>query len=154
MSNKVNESIEINITQSKDQEQNSEQPTSRIIEVGKFYFIHDKSKSGHPGLVVWKDDKANRYLVVKFDSDKFGVKTKREKGTKHITELKYPISNKIKNSYVKNRPFLCKRKDIGHIMPDLVLHPKDLVIIDTVKSKNPELSSSLSKNKKPHRWTY
>ena len=27
---------------------------SKIIEIGKFYLIHDGSKTGHPGLVIWK----------------------------------------------------------------------------------------------------
>ena len=30
----------------------------KVIEVGIFYFIHDGSKTGHPGLIVWKDDEA------------------------------------------------------------------------------------------------
>ena len=40
------------------------------IEVGKFYLIHGGSKTGHPGFVVWKDDNANRYLLVLTESDK------------------------------------------------------------------------------------
>ena len=52
--------------------QNSSIPTKKI-ELGKFYFIHDGSKTGHPGLVIWKDDENNRYLVVRFDSDKYNV---------------------------------------------------------------------------------
>ena len=50
--------------------------TIKLIEVGKFYFVHDGSKTGHPGFVVWKDDLANRYLVVRTDSDKSGKVTK------------------------------------------------------------------------------
>ena len=33
--------------------------TIKNIEVGKFYLIHDGSRTGHPGLVVWKDDEKN-----------------------------------------------------------------------------------------------
>lgn len=44
----------------------------KLIEVGKFYFVHDGSKTGHPGFVIWKDDDANRYLVIRTDSDKPG----------------------------------------------------------------------------------
>ena len=51
---------------------------TKTIEVGKFYLIHDGSKTGHPGLVVWKDDIANRYLVIRTESDKPGKITKRE----------------------------------------------------------------------------
>ena len=124
---------------------NFPQPT-KVVEVGKFYFIHDRSSSGHPGLIVSKNDEKNRYLVVRFDSDKVGNPTKLQKGTKHITLLKYPISSLIVNSYLRNRPFLCKRKDIGHLMPDLKLHKDDINTIKLVSSRNPELSSSL-KNK-------
>lgn len=48
------------------------------IELGKFYTIHDGSKNGHPGLIVWKNDELNRYLVVKFDSDKKGEIPKKK----------------------------------------------------------------------------
>ena len=57
------------------------------IEIGKFYFIHDGSKTGHPGLIISKDDNANRYLVVRFDSDKFGDIPKIQRGVRHITML-------------------------------------------------------------------
>ena len=43
-----------------------DQNSPKAIEIGKFYFVHDGSKTGHPGFVVWKDDEANRYLVVRF----------------------------------------------------------------------------------------
>ena len=85
---------------------------SKTIEIGKFYLIHDGSKTGHPGFVVWKDDEANRYLLVKFDSDKPGDVPKIKRGIRHIIKLKHPISNDVVNSYVKSRPILCKRKDI------------------------------------------
>lgn len=64
------------------------------IEIGKFYFIHDGSKTGHPGFVVWKDDKKNRYLVIRFDSDKFGDVPKKDRGVKHITKLNHPTEKK------------------------------------------------------------
>ena len=67
------------------------------IEVGKFYFIHDGSKTGHPGFVVWKDDEANRYLVIRTDSDKPGSIIKEQKGEKHITKLKHPTEDKVIN---------------------------------------------------------
>ena len=113
------------------------------IEVGKFYFIHDGSKSGHPGLVIWKDDDANRYLIVRFDSDKPGAIPKKDRGVKHITKLTHPTSSSVMNSYVHNRPLLCKRKDIGIPLVDLVLSPDDYEIIQAISLKQPELSPSL-----------
>ena len=85
----------------------------RTIIVGEFYLIHDGSQTGHPGLVVSKDDNANRYLIVRFDSDKKGDVPKISRGVRHITRLNYPTEDKVVASYVKNRPLLCKRKDIG-----------------------------------------
>ena len=60
----------------------SENSCIKNIEIGKFYFIHDGSKTDHPGYVVWKDDFANRYLVIRTDSDKPRAITKEEKGEK------------------------------------------------------------------------
>lgn len=122
--------------------------TSQIIKninVGKFYFIHDGSKTGHPGLIVWKDDAKNRYLVVRFDSDKFGDIPKKDRGVKHITKLKHPTSLEVMNSYVHNRPMLCKRKDIGIVLSNLILDKEDYKLIDDISIKNPELSGSLKK---------
>ena len=118
----------------------------KVIEVGMFYYIHDGSKSGHPGLVVWKDDEANRYLVIRFDSDKFDVElTKEQRGIKNITKLKNPTSNEVMNSYVHNRPMLCKRKDIGSVLIGLSIFQEDQEIIDMVRERAPELSGSLKK---------
>ena len=118
--------------------------TIKIIEVGKFYFIHDGSKTGHPGLIIWKDDKANRYLVVRFDSDKFDVSyTKEQRGIKHITKLEHPTSPKVMNSYVHNRPMLCKRKDIGGLLSDLSISQEDVKTIEIIARRKPELSRSI-----------
>ena len=125
--------------------QNSSTNTKNI-EVGKFYFIHDGSKTGHPELVIWKDDENNRYLVVRFDSDKYNVDfTKEQRGVKHITKLKHPIDEKVMNSYARNRPTLCKRKDIGFPMRNLKINKEDLPTINKVKCHNPELGPSLRK---------
>ena len=60
------------------------------IEVGKFYFIHDGSKTGHPGYVVWKDDEKNRYLVVRFDSDKYGDVPKKKEVSNTLLSYRSP----------------------------------------------------------------
>ncbi|MCR5332496.1 MAG: hypothetical protein K6E11_00500 [Bacilli bacterium] len=115
------------------------------IEVGKFYFIHDGSKTGHPGFVVWKDDEKNRYLVIRFDSDKYGDIPKKERGIKHITKLSNPTNPSVMNSYVHNRPMICKRKDIGILLVDLMIDSSDIVIIERVSKQTPEKSPSLRK---------
>ena len=120
--------------------------TNKNIEVGKFYFIHDGSKTGHPGFVIWKNENNNRYLVIRFDSDKFGVDlTKEQRRVQHITKLSHPTSNSVMNSYVHNRPMLCKRKDIGSELVGLSISLEDLEIIETIGQKNPELAPSLRK---------
>ncbi len=115
-------------------------------EKNKFYFIHDGSKTGHPGLVVAKDDEANRYIIVRFDSNKPGEITKINKGVRHITKLSHTTDDRIVNSYVKNRPMLCKRKDIKSIdLSFMKVHPDDQKIIDEISKKDTELSPSLKK---------
>lgn len=117
----------------------------KTIEIGKFYFLHDGSKTGHPGYLIWKDDDANRYLFVKCDSDKYGETPKTERGVRHITKLSHTIGDNVATSYVKNRPLLCKRKDIGKLLSDLSIHPEDLEIVIKISKNNPELGPSLRK---------
>ena len=121
---------------------------NKLIEVGKFYFIHDGSKTGHPGYVIWKDDEMNRYLIIKADSDKPGNIRKIDRGVRHITKLSHKIGNDVITSYVKNRPVLCKRKDIGKELRDLFVHKEDMDLIKNISRNKPELAPSLRKKKK------
>ena len=121
---------------------------TKTINLNRFYFIHDDSKTGHPGFIVWKNDALNRYLVVRTDSDKKGEISKKERGLKHITELKHKISKNVVRSYIRNRPMLCKRKDIGILLPDLFIHPDDMPKIIKVSKNKKELSRSLRPRKK------
>ena len=79
------------------------------IEKGRFYHIHEGSPTGHPGMVFWKNDKRNLYLVLTTDSS-IG---------KHRTKLKQKTSESIKHSFVYNRPSLVKRKDIGGLYKNM-----------------------------------
>ena len=118
-------------------------PKPKQILTGKFYLIHDGSKSGHPGYVVWKDDERNRYLVVKTDSDKEGNPSKEECGVRHITPLKHPTDDCVLRSYVHNRPMLCKRRDIGILLDDMHFHIDDMPLVEEISKRNPEKSPSL-----------
>ena len=115
------------------------------IEIGRFYFIHDGTKTGHPGYLVWKDDAANRYLFVKCDSDKKGDIPKIKRGVRHITKLSHTIGNDVVTSYVRNRPLLCKRKDIGKELCDLLIHPDDIELVIQISKNPPEFAPSLRK---------
>ena len=120
--------------------------TIKNIEVGKFYLIFDGSRTGHPGFVVWKDDEANRYLVIRTDSDKPGAITKEQKGEKHITKLKHPTEDKVVNSYVHNRPMMCKRKDVGNKeLVGMRFHDEDLDLINKIASRSPEYTPTFKK---------
>lgn len=120
---------------------------TKVIEIGKFYYIHDGSKTGHPGLVITANDSENRYLVARLDSDKFGEVSKISKGVRHITKLSAPTSKLVATSYVHNRPMLCKRKDIGKELNDLSIAPEDMDIVYNVSKGNPEYAPSLRKAK-------
>lgn len=124
-----------------------ENSSIKNIEIGKFYFIHDGSKTGHPGLIISKDDVANRYLVVRFDSDKYGDVPKIQRGVRHITMLTHPTSIEVMNSYVHNRPMLCKRKDIGGELFNISVHDEDTTIVNKVSENAPEMSPSLRRIK-------
>lgn len=118
------------------------------IEIGKFYFIHDDSCTGHPGFIVWKDDEKNRYLVIRTDSDKDGEVPKDQRGVRHITRLKHTIGPGIVTSYIKNRPLMCKRKDIGILLPDLSFHKDDVELVNKITKHEYELSRSIRPRKK------
>lgn len=121
------------------------QEKKKDIKVGKFYLIHDGTKTGHPGYVVWKNDEKNRYLVIRFDSDKKGEIPKKDRGVRHITELKYTVGKSVVRSYVKNRPLLCKRRDIGKEFEDLAIHHSDKELIKRVACAKKQFSKSIKK---------
>ena len=125
-----------------------ENKTQKIIEIGKFYLIHDGSKTGHPGFVVWKDDDLNRYILIKFDSDKQGDIPKKDRGIRHITRLKHPISSDVATTYVKNRPIICRRKDLWNKeLIDLHINDDDMELIKEIAKKEPIKGPSLRKKR-------
>lgn len=123
-----------------------EKTSIKNIEVGKFYLIHDGSKTGHPGFVIWKDDDKNRYLVVITESDKEGNMSKREADKRHLTDLDYPTDKRVKKSYIKKRPMLCKRKDIGSKeLKDMSFNFVDMDKVIYVSRQQPKKAPSLLK---------
>ena len=118
----------------------------KVIHLNKFYLIHDGSRSGHPGLCVWKDDEANLYLLIKFGSSK----------NHENIQLKHPISSGILASFVYKRPFLGKRKNVGREMDfNIGINKKDHKTLMMVSQTHPKYSRTLS-NKDKHRfkWRY
>ena len=124
----------------------SPNPKIKLIEVGKFYLIHDGSKTGHPGFIVSKNDAGNRYLVIITESDKKGHISKRESDKRHVTDLDYPTDNSVVKSYIKKRPMLCKRKDIGSKeLIGMSFNPLDMKKINQVAMQNPTYAPSFKK---------
>ena len=110
------------------------------IRKGRFYLIHDGSKTGHPGMVYWKSDKKNIYLSL-------------TTGTTHNKEsisLRFPIDKTIKRSYVNKRPFLGRRKDYGSKeMQDMRFNKKDKKLILTkISKKEPRYSKNINRKAK------
>ena len=106
------------------------------IEVGKFYLIHDGSKTGHPGLIIWKNDEHNLYLVLKFGTTR----------NKDNVPFPYPIGVGIGQSYYYKRPFLAKRKNIrGKAFEDLRVNESDIRnILKKIDLNNPMCSTDIT----------
>jgi len=118
----------------------------KILELNKFYLVHDGSRRGHPGFLAWKDDEANLYLLIKFGSSQ----------SDENISLKHPISSNVLKSFVYKRPFVGKRKDIGDEMKyDMKIHNDDLWILITIPRADPKFSKTLSsKDKHKFKWRY
>ena len=118
---------------------------TKVIEVGKFYLIHDGSKTGHPGLIIWKDDAHNLYLAIKFGSS----------SAKDNVKFLYPLSKDITNSYYYKRLFLGKRKNFGTIeLTRLTILDNDIGnLIKLLDLNNPTYSPDLHrKDKRFFKW--
>ena len=76
---------------------------TKIIEVGKFYLLFEGSKSGHPGLIIWKNDEHNLYLAIKFGTS----------ANKANCKTGYSLRKGDKENLVYKKLFLGKRKNIG-----------------------------------------
>ena len=117
------------------QTQKVEQPTKKL-EVGKFYLIHDGSRIGHPGIIVWKNDDVNLYLAIKFGTTQ----------AKNNIQFKYPIEKNIKVSFVYKRFFLGRRKDFGSKeLTRLNILQDDLdALIGCMDKNNPLISTNIT----------
>ena len=109
------------------------------IEIGKYYLIHDGSEKGHPGLVIWKDDDANLYFLIKFGST----------GNDSNILLPHKLSKDVENNYVYKRPFLAKRKDIGKEWAfDYDINDEDKTLLNDIVNNNPTYSTNINRKNK------
>ncbi len=97
---------------------------------GRFYSIYTTGGS-HPSLIFKINRRKNKYVVIVFDSS----------DGRHRTKLVHPISEKVKESYVQNRPLLTTKKDFGnHELQGIAIDKEDKPRIKIVKSRNPRIS--------------
>ena len=96
---------------------------NKHLEKGRFY-----STNKHPGLIVKKNDKKNIYTAIVTGT------TKR----KHQTKLKHPTENKVKASFVNNRPVKGKRKHFGSKeLVGMRIHSDDRSLIRVIAKRKP-----------------
>ena len=115
--------------------------TIKNIEIGKFYLIHYGSKTGHPGFVVWKDDSANLYLLIKFGSVQ----------NKDNMIFPYQLSNDVNKNLIYKRPYLAKRKNIGkEWVFDFCLSNDSREVFNQVLKNKPVFSKDI--NRKDRRF--
>ena len=118
---------------------------TKVIEVGKFYFIHDGSPNGHPGLIIWKNDSHNLYLAIKFGSSP----------SKDNIKLGYSLSNDVSKSYYYKRLFLGKRKNFGSdiLKKFNIKEKKKIMLIKKFDFQNPTYSPDIHrKDKRFYKW--
>ena len=111
-------------------------PTSqtKVLEIGKFYFIHDGSKTGHPGYIVWKDDEKNIYVALKFGTSK---------NNENIL-LTTKISLATRN-YIYKKLFVGKRKDFSSkALNDFFITDEIRSLFNVIRNNKPIYSKNIS----------
>ena len=96
---------------------------SKQLKKGKFYSVNK-----HPGLIVFKSDKKNMYLAIVTGTTKH----------KHQTKLSHPTENRIRTSYVNNRPVQGRRKHFGsRELIGMKIHSDDRILIRIISRRKP-----------------
>lgn len=109
------------------------------LKTGCFYLTHDGSKTGHPGMIYWKNDEKNLYLAITTGTS--------EKDDPHFEELSKPTFETIEKSYVNKKPFLGNRRDFGNTeYPDMSFHIGDYKILIKVCENEPRLGKRVKKS--------
>ena len=127
----------------KQMKQNNQTNNTRTIEVGKFYLIFDGSRTGHPGYIISKSDINNWYLAIRTESDKAGKITKRALKRQHLIDLKHPTDKNVVKSYIRTKPILCNRKDIGKKeLVGMRFHDEDMELVKIVSKRKPQKTKS------------
>ena len=113
--------------------------TKKNLKEGCFYLTHDGSKSGHPGMIYWKNDEKNLYLAITTGSS--------EKGDPHFIELTEPTDKSVKKSFVNKKPFLGNRRDFdGKEKKNMSFHIGDYKILIKVCENSPRVGKRIKKS--------
>lgn len=120
----------------------SEKEIIKILEKGCFYYAHDGSKNGHPGMIYWKNDDKNLYLAIT-------TGTSEDKNS-HFKKLMHATEKGVSKSFVNKRPFLGKRKDFDSEKQETMAFNIDdyEILISISKCDARESSSIRSKDRK------
>lgn len=112
----------------------------RKLQKGRFYYVHEGSPTGHPGMIYWKNDKKNLYLSL----------TTGTSYNKDLLPLNAPTDSQVKMSYVNKKPFLGKRKDYGNkVLVDMKFSKLDKkMILHDISKAEPRYSKTLSRKDK------
>ena len=110
------------------------------LKKGRFYLVYDGSKSGHPGMIYWKNDNRNVYLCL----------TTGTTYNKNLIQLSHPTDGHTSVSYVNKRPFFGKRKDFGKIeMQDMRFNKEDKKnYLRKISVAKPRYSKNISRRDK------
>lgn len=117
----------------------------KSLNVGEFHFIHDGSKTGHPGIIVWKSDEKNLYLAIKVGTSP----------NIHNIPFLRALGERASQSFIYKRLFLGKRKDFDRReLPDMEMSDEEVnTLLESMDFNNPVLSINLNrKDKKYYSW--
>ncbi len=113
---------------------------NKKLRKGRFYLVHDGSKSGHPGMIYWKNDNKNLYLAL----------TTETTYNKNLIKLHHKVSPNVKVSFVNKRPFLGKRKNFGDkSLIAIRFHKNDKKrVLRAISKKEPRYSTDITRKDK------
>lgn len=123
-----------------------------VLEIGKFYNVHEGSAKGHPGRIEKADYSKNEFLSVTTHSlseHEYNEKKVNKTFRKDFLELKSATTEDVFKSFIHRRPFLGTRDDYGEKeYPNMSFSEKDTNKIEKVKTRKPRIGYWLKRKKK------
>ena len=134
---------------SKKRKHRKPKPHTLVLEKGKYYIAHDRSKKGHPCRIEFIDDENGFYLSVTTGS-MTEEEYKNKPFRKDYIELRHPTSEFVYKSFVNKRPFIGTRDDYGDKeLLQMEIHYDDLDKISEILLKKPREGYWYKITKKP-----